>query len=206
MKQQGVFLMVFGGAVLAVFAVAVSASSYRRGDFSPRQVLRLTLNAAVYCAGAVLPYLVICLWLWHAGVFAKFWFWTVTYARQYVAELPLSVAFASFWQNASGIFQLNWTVWMLALVGCASLAIRGKAKPGLRPFVFGLLACSFLCVCPGFYFRSHYFIVMLPAVAMLAGVGGCELCRLAGRWKLATAASPTKRRSQPAETTALQAR
>ena len=86
---------------------------------------------------------------------------------------------------------MNWTVWTLALVGCVSLAIRGtRAKPGLRSFVFGFLPCSFLCVCPGFYFRTHYFIVMLPAVAMLAGVGGCELCRLANRWKWTVATSP----------------
>ena len=194
MKQQAVFLMVFGGAALAAFAIAVSVSSYRRGEFSPRQVLRLTLYAVIYCAGAVLPYALICLWLWHAGVFEKFWFWTVTYAGQYVGEIPLSLAAESFQQNAGGIFQLNWTIWTLALVGCASLAIRGKATPGLRPFVFGFLACSFLCVCPGFYFRPHYFITMLPAVAILAGGGGCELCRLADRWKWAATASPSNER------------
>ena len=139
MKQQAVFLMVFGGAALAAFAIAVSVSSYRRGEFSPRQVLRLTLYAVIYFAGAVLPYALICLWLWHAGVFEKFWFWTVTYAGQYVGEIPLSLAAESFQQNAGGIFQLNWTIWTLALVGCASLAIRGKATPGLRPFVLVFL-------------------------------------------------------------------
>jgi hypothetical protein len=30
---------------------------------------------------------------------------------------------------------------------------------------------SILAVCPGFYFREHYFILLLPAVAMLAGIG-----------------------------------
>ena len=50
-------------------------------------------------SGAVLPYLLICLWLWHAGVFEKFWFWTVTYARQYVGEIPLSLASSRFFQT-----------------------------------------------------------------------------------------------------------
>ena len=152
-------------------------------------MLRLTLNTAIYCAGAVLPYLVICLWLWHAGVFEKFWFWTVTYARQYVGEMPLSWAVESFRQNAGEHLPDELDHLDAGLGRVARSAVRGKAKPGLRSFVFGFLACSFLCVCPGFYFRSHYFIVMLPAVAMLAGVGGCDLCRLANRWKLA-AASP----------------
>ena len=183
MKQQAVFLMVFGGVVVQTSAVAELVTSYHQGRFSLRQLLHLTLNGTVYCLGAILPYLGICLWLWHAGVFEKFWFWTVTYARQYVAEMPLSVAGLMFWQNANGIVLLNWTVLLLALAGCISLAIRGKEKPGLRPFVFAFLAFSFLCVCPGFYFRNHYFIVMLPAVAMLAGAGGGELCRLANLWQ-----------------------
>jgi hypothetical protein len=191
MKQQGVFLMIFGGAATAAYTVAALADSCRRGTFSPRQMRSLTLNATTYCAGAVLPYLMICLWLWHVGVFEKFWFWTVTYARQYVAEIPLSLAVESFCQNAVGrVLQMNWTVWILALVGSVSLAVGGREKPGLRPFVFGFLACSFLCVCPGFFFRPHYFIVVLPAVTMLAGVGGCALCRLANRWRWAAAANP----------------
>ena len=35
----------------------------------------------------------------------------------------------------------------------------------------GLLVFSFLAVCPGFYFRGHYFLLCLPAVAILAGAG-----------------------------------
>ena len=37
-------------------------------------------------------------------------------------------------------------------------------------FVGGFLFFSFLAVCPGFFFREHYFIQMLPAVALLAGI------------------------------------
>jgi hypothetical protein len=30
---------------------------------------------------------------------------------------------------------------------------------------------SFLSICPGFYFRPHYFILFLPAAALLSGIG-----------------------------------
>ncbi|MBN2456011.1 MAG: hypothetical protein JXB29_05665, partial [Sedimentisphaerales bacterium] len=30
---------------------------------------------------------------------------------------------------------------------------------------------SFLATCPGLYFRPHYFVLLLPAIALLAGVG-----------------------------------
>ena len=39
-----------------------------------------------------------------------------------------------------------------------------------RVLLAGLLFFSFLAVCAGLYFRSHYFILMLPAIALLAGV------------------------------------
>jgi hypothetical protein len=37
------------------------------------------------------------------------------------------------------------------------------------PFLIGFLVLSFLAVCPSLIFRTHYFIVMLPAVALLCG-------------------------------------
>ena len=40
----------------------------------------------------------------------------------------------------------------------------------MASFLREFLLFSFLAVCPGFYFRRHYFILMLPAIALLAGV------------------------------------
>jgi hypothetical protein len=83
------------------------------------------------------------------------------------------------------------------------------------PFLFGLFAFSGLAVCPGLYFRNHYFILVLPAVSLLVGAAlatledfflrisgpqrviplllfaaACALPLLAER-RLVTAASPT---------------
>ena len=137
------------------------------------------MTLSLYCLAAVLPYGLICLWLWRAGVWQKFWFWTVEYASQYVQTVPLSQAPDFFWYNFSGVAASNWPLWLLALAGVAGVAILGRGKPGLRIFAFGWLVFSFFCVCPSFYFRQHYFIAMLPAVAMFIGVG----CRLL--WDLA---------------------
>jgi hypothetical protein len=50
----------------------------------------------------------------------------------------------------------------------AVLELRAKA---LLSFEIGLLIWSFLGVSVGFYYREHYFIVMFPAVALLAAQG-----------------------------------
>ena len=170
MKQQGVFLMVFGGGLLV--------SSGLRSAAHPRK--RVLAAMGLYSLAALLPYGLTCLWLWRAGVWDKFWFWTVEYASNYVQGVPLSQAGANFWISANGIVQANWPLGLLALVGLAAVAIRGRGRPGARSLVLGYLVFSFLCACPGFYFRRHYFIVALPAVAMLVGIG----CRLL--WDLAS--------------------
>jgi len=52
-------------------------------------------------------------------------------------------------------------------------------RPRAAVFVVGLLGFSFAAICPGLYFRAHYVVLMLPAVALLAGsavrgrVSGC---------------------------------
>ena len=126
----------------------------------------------------MLPLAATCLWLWQAGTFEKFWFWTVEYARTYVEQISLGDGIQIFWQNVPGVIGPNWPVWLLALVGAIALACT-TGVPGRRTFVFGFLAFSFLCVCPGFYFRQHYFIVLLPCIAMLAGVGFTTVVDLA---------------------------
>ncbi len=183
MKQQGVFLMVFGGCLLLWLGLMLAAYPKRR----------LPAALGLYSLGAVLPYGLICLWLWRAGVWDKFWFWTVEYASKYVQNVPLSLAVASFRLNGTMVFMTGWSLWLLALAGVAGVAILGRAKPGLRSFMFGFLVFSFFCVCPGFYFRQHYFIVMLPVAAMFAGVGCRLLWDLASGlfWKQSAARSAT---------------
>src|SRR5208337_572025 len=59
-------------------------------------------------------------------------------------------------------------------------------------FTISFLLVSFLAVCPGFYFRPHYFILVLPAISILAGmIVSCATEKLlAWRGSLVLAAMP----------------
>lgn len=193
MKQQGVFLPVFGCLAVLVWGAS-------RRPFAWRRVL---VPLAAMLAGTVIPYAVICLWLWRAGVFGKFWFWTVSYAGEYVELTPLGLGLFFFWRAVTWVVVPNLSLWILALIGAAALGVSRAARQ-TRWFVLALLVFSFLCVCPGLYFRQHYFIVMLPAVALLVGWGCAWLLQLAaprrGRERgPAPAAQPPRRpvRSRP---------
>jgi hypothetical protein len=59
-------------------------------------------------------------------------------------------------------------LWLLAGIGGIILC-TSYGRGTHRAFLFGLTLFSFLAICPGFYFRQHYFIMFLPAVALLAG-------------------------------------
>jgi hypothetical protein len=117
----------------------------------------------------LLPFAATCLVLWRAGVFRQFWFWTFTYARAYVMEDPLSGAAARFWDAMRPLLTENAGLWLLALGGLALVWRRGKTNAEAALVTTGLLILSFAATAPGLYFRAHYFVMALPAAALLAG-------------------------------------
>jgi hypothetical protein len=158
MKQSGVFFPVFGGIVLLA-----NAWSRKEGKWTSH-LTRLFH----YSLGAAIPLLLTMLTLSLCGVFDKFWFWTCVYPKTYALRVPPSQAWTSFVIHFPRIFHSFSAAWILAALGCIALFLyRGKTFE--RIFLALLLICSFLSVVPGFYFRPHYFITMVPAIGMLAG-------------------------------------
>lgn len=166
MKQQAVFFILFGLA--AVFRPALPEK--------PRKIRPTLVHLAASGAGALAPYALTVVWLISAGVFDKFWLWTVTYAGAYAAGAPLTdgimlfgLAFRPLW-NEFALF------WLLFLAGVLLTFLAGPPRNKMTALVFTL--CSFLSICPGFYFRKHYFISFLPAVALMGALGLARLISL----------------------------
>lgn len=118
-------------------------------------------------AGFLLPYLLTVLILLKQGTFSTFWLWTVSYASAYATGLTPAFGWLNFKSQLSEILASMWPYWGLAAAGLLTLAARRDAR-GLL-FTFLLLLASLVAICPGFHFRPHYFILLLPAVALLAG-------------------------------------
>ncbi len=158
MKQHGAIFAIFGALYLLVDHV-----SQQRGSWPVilRKLVLLVLGAAV-------PLGLTALALWLAGVFGKFWFWTILYAREYATELPFAEGMAFFKFMFPRVVGPNLLLWILAAVGLSTLWWKKRDR---RPAIFAsaFLLFSFFAVCPGFYFREHYFILLLPAIALLAG-------------------------------------
>jgi hypothetical protein len=158
MKQPGILFAVFGLLCLVY---------YQRKNWRdhPLQALR---NVAAFGIAAAAPFGVTCALLWRAGVIGKFWLWVFTYARLYVSTRPFSVGLRAFEIGAWPILRDNLGICLLAAAGLV-LLWRQKESRGPAVFVTLFLTCSAIAVCPGLYFRQHYFVLVLPAVALLVG-------------------------------------
>jgi hypothetical protein len=78
-------------------------------------------------------------------------------------------------------------LWIMAGFGLISLLWNKKARDHVI-FVVGFALFSLLAVCPGLYFRPHYFILLLPAAALLAGIGAdCIYDFFASRLRVSSA-------------------
>jgi hypothetical protein len=174
MKQPGIFWGIFGLLYLAFINFkdhrdpkTVRSSSARLRPVDWKKGLR---RCAWYCLGLLTPFLLMCLALRSAGVFDRFLFWTFTYAREYASVNPLlKIPNAELQLSFRAVFGPNLALWLLALLGAVLMWWEARLQDR-RLFIAGFCFVSLLAVCPGWYFRQHYFVFLLPAIALLAGI------------------------------------
>jgi hypothetical protein len=159
MKQPAIFFAFFGTIYL------VCSNLHRRV-----RAKKLLLSGLTFGAGVILPLGITCLLFWKIGVFERFWFWTIDYARQYGGLVPFSQAEQLLAYSTKEVVLATWPIWMLTAIGIVS-GLWAQRTRITTIFLVGFLFFSALAICPGFYFRLHYFVLLLPAVSLLAGVG-----------------------------------
>ncbi len=160
MKQPGVFFFLFGISYI-VYAHFSSASG--------PSIKKLMLNLGIFTVGGVAPLIFTVAYLYFSGVFDTFWFWTIEYASKYGSQVPVSDAFDIFKANFSDVADGFLFLWIMSLSGLVVMFFYQGMK-GKRLFIALFTLFSFLTICPGFYFRHHYFVTLLPAVSILIGI------------------------------------
>lgn len=160
MKQPG---LAFAGLA----AVLVLESGLRR---RPPRMGTLIGDLALFSVGVACPILLTFVALYLAGVWDSFWMWTVEYARHYGTSASTSDIVKQFLLSARAVLiDNNQTLIVLAAFGATSPWWSPRLRDR-KVLVVGFVVFSFLAVAPGFIFRNHYFVLMIPALALLSGM------------------------------------
>ncbi|MEZ4909903.1 MAG: glycosyltransferase family 39 protein [Saprospiraceae bacterium] len=161
MKQHAIFWLVFGGLLFLFEAIKKDNTS---------SVTQKLAELASFVFGGILPYMVLFLVMYNSSVFDRFWFWTVEYAQSYTTTvMSWSDAQTLFWGSFKGMWKSFPLVWIL-LFGAIISVWKLQLTLAQKIFLYLAVVFGFLTVVPGFYFRQHYFISFLPAVAIMVGV------------------------------------
>ncbi len=156
MKQPAIVFGIFGLAYLLL-------SDFRQ-RLSKRDILGRGLT---FAGGMVIPLGLTLLWLWRSGVFPKFWLWTVQYASAYGNLVPFSAVPSVLSTRFNEILPTHWPLLLVATFGLIAVLLNGSWNR--RLFNGGFVVASIIALSAGLYFRPHYFVFVLPAVAVLIG-------------------------------------
>jgi hypothetical protein len=160
MKQQAVFFIIMGGLVIIMDYVFEK----------PLKWSELIINTVVYSIGVFIPYVLVLVLMSATGNFDKFWFWTIEYASKYAASgVTLEDGKMMFGMSFKPMFDEFFIIWILAIFGLVFTWI-GKYSIHQKLFATFFAVFAFASICPGFYFRQHYFIVLLPAAGFMAAI------------------------------------
>lgn len=126
--------------------------------------------AAAFLAGALGPLLVTLALLASGRTLGRWWAWTFVYARDYVRVVRPGQSLAAFVAELRQMAAGAPVPLLLAAVGLAR-SLRGGQRGRERILLFGLTAFGLACAWPGLYARPHYFVPILPGLALAAAVG-----------------------------------
>ncbi len=164
--------LAFGAAILmkqhAVFFLPIAAGwlawrtpGQKQNSFAPS-----ISRVGIFIAGFAMPLLLTAAALAKAGVWHRFYFWTIQYARQYISIFPLPTVPRQFIAGFGPIFDSGIWVWLLGMAGLGVMFFQtGRRRAAL--FGAGLFLAGLAAACPGFYFSGHYFLPAMPGLALL---------------------------------------
>jgi 4-amino-4-deoxy-L-arabinose transferase-like glycosyltransferase len=159
MKQQGILFAWWGGSL--ILQTGLSSKTVR--------IKAILMRLLIFAAGAILPLMVVLAIALFNGTFDKLWFWTFKYSAAYAGAVPLSRGMENLYKSLVEVTDGFALWWIMAASGFLILVIDGWFKK-IRWTIVSFTLSSLLAVSIGLYFRNHYFILLLPAAAMLVGI------------------------------------
>lgn len=159
-KPQGAM----DAAAMVIFLLMGGLVVHRGWKETLRQILAMS-------AGFIMPTLIMLAYFAARGALNELLFLTVTYNLTiYGPAIPLSQQAALALVNPLPILPLNWLLWVLALLHMGHI-LRQRLFQARSDYLFSLWAVfAFVGASMGGRGFGHYYLQMLPALSLLAGL------------------------------------
>lgn len=164
-KHHAIFFAAFAGFYLVL-------SYFKK---TQEKVGILIYQCVALFLGGIIPFGLQSLIMLEAGLFDKYWYWLFEYPRLYGSMVPISIGLSFLKAGVLKLCGPFLLLWLLAGVGFVGLLMKRKPMAN-KLFVVAFFAFSVLSVCPSYLFMPHYFILFLPAVALLTGITVSSIC------------------------------
>ena len=179
-------LMKQHAAILALFAGFMLVNDY----FKTKNVKILIAQFLSLGIGFLLPLIGLLFFILQKNIFSQFYYFTFEYAAAYsklntfnLGDFTYSYAYICF--DNIGFWLIFWvTVYHIfknrKLDLEMGIAEKGSSMKGNFILLFWLI--SFISICPGWYFRAHYYQFIFPASALVMAYG-LSVLKIEGRIK-----------------------
>ena len=162
----------FGSAILmkqhAIFFIPVIffIPSLLTHKFYPAYIFKYFSQHLSFASGILFPLIMTGVFAWLKNDFLNFYKWTFVYSLDYASFIGLNWGWINLKTSFLHMFVEFNILWILALSGLSYLFLNRKFSLHQKLFLLAFLLLSFISVTPGYYFRRHYFILLLPAVSI----------------------------------------
>ncbi len=169
-KQSGIFFSAFGGLILITHGIIENRRNFK-------QFLK---NLGIFVSGGLFPIILVLFMLYISGVFDSFLFWTIEYPFAYGGQVPFYRGMKYLSNSLVSVMDGFTVLWVFAAIGIPLLFFNASIRKNTFTVIFVILFLifSFLTIVPGLYFRPHYFICLLPAVGIFAGIAVGSIANL----------------------------
>ena len=170
LMKQHAFLFILAGGIWLIYEHRRSAIKY----------------LFAYGIGVAIPAFITIFYLWHAGVWDRFYYLTIIYAKAYVGLAHWAQGAINVYRFMSVYFELTPVLCLCSFIAVAGLFVRG-GNLKTRLFLGLLLVMSVWAVAQGLYFRRHYFLILTPVLTLLFTYTSFLIYeRYSNRWGYAT--------------------
>jgi hypothetical protein len=177
--SAGAALLVKQTAAINVIFFALYLPAYFVLEKDPRRLIKYLL---AYIAGsAILPAAALA-YIAITGQFGNFWYLAVKFALFYAGKLDLVSGINGFLVRAPRYMASVMPFLLFAFAGYAA-AVNDSGLKRHELFTGMFFLSCFAATSAGLFYREHYFILSLPAAALLTARASSSYYGLLGRWK-----------------------